>query len=137
MANPDIVLPGHLYAAPDLAEAIDIVRRNPSVFGTGATPAELLRVLEWFVDPPCVLVLQDGAHGALSSKHGCICLGDEFQFQGIVVEPNLSKMIGHLRYDVSLEPGNERVHLDHAVRAGGDHYETAGAGAKVRLQILI
>ena len=86
---------------------------NPGVFGTGGTPAELLRVLEWFVDPPCVLVLQDGAHGALSSTHGCVCLGDEFQFHGIVVEPNLSKVIGHLRYDVSLEPGNERVHLDH------------------------
>jgi hypothetical protein len=51
VANPDIVLPGHLYAAPDRAEALDIVRRNRGVFGTGGTPAELLRVLEWFVDP--------------------------------------------------------------------------------------
>jgi hypothetical protein len=113
VANPDIVLPGHLYAAPDRAEALDIVRRNPGVFGTGGTPTELLRVLEWFVDPPCVLVLKNGAHGALSSTHGCVCVGDEFQFHGIVVEPNLSKVIGHLRYDVSLQPGNERVHLDH------------------------
>jgi hypothetical protein len=113
VANTDIVLPGHLYATPDLAEALDIVRQNPGVFGTGGTPTQLLRVLEWFVEPPCILVLRDSAHGALSSTHGCVCVGDAFQFHGIVVEPNVPKVVGHLRYDVSLAPGNERVHLDH------------------------
>ena len=82
MANTDIVLPGHVYATPDVAEALDIVRQNPGVFGTGGTPTQLLRMLEWFVAPPCVLVLQDSAHGALSSTHGCVCVGDEFQFHG-------------------------------------------------------
>jgi hypothetical protein len=112
VANTDIVLPGHLHASPDRAEALAIVRRNPGVFGTGRTPTELLRVLEWFVDPPCELVLRDSPHGALSSTHGCVCQGDQFQFYGVVFEPQLSKVIGHLKYDVSLEPGNERVHLD-------------------------
>ena len=60
-----------------------------------------------------MLLLQDDAHGKLSSTHGCVCAGDQFQFHGIVVDPNVPKMIGHLRYDVSLEPGNERVHLDY------------------------
>jgi hypothetical protein len=111
--NQDIVFPGHLYAAPDLAEALRIVRANPGVFGTGGTPTDLLRVLEWFVDPPCVLLLSDAASGKLSSTDSCICVGDAFQFCGIVAEPSVPKVVGHLIYDVSLEPGNELVHLHH------------------------
>lgn len=107
----DTVLPGQLHLAPDLPEALDIVRRNQGVFGTG-TPKELLRVLEWFVDPSCVLVLEDLPGGKLSDTDGCVCVGDSFQFVGRVVEPSLPKQIGLLRYDVDLTPGDERVHLD-------------------------
>jgi hypothetical protein len=109
----DIVRPGHLYASPDRAEALDVVRRNQGVFGTGNTPAELLRVLEWFVEPPCDLLLLDQSGGVLSPTDGCVCIGTSFQFIGVVVDMSVPKRIGYLRYDVDLEPGSERVHLDH------------------------
>lgn len=107
----DIVRPGHLYASPDLAEALDIVRRNQGVFGTGNTPTELLRVLEWFVEPPCELILLDQPGGVLSPTDGCVCIGTSFQFVGVVQDTSVPKQIGHLQYDVDLEPRRERVHL--------------------------
>jgi hypothetical protein len=113
----DIVRPGHLYVTPDLAEALDVVRRNQGVFGTGNTPMELLRVLEWFVAPPCELVLLVDTGGVLSSAYGCVCVGESFQFVGAILDMNVPKRIGYLKYDVDLEPGHERVHLELYMKA--------------------
>lgn len=108
----DVVKPTDLGSTPDLAEALAIVRRNPGSFGTGSTPTELLRMIEWFVDPPCELVLVDVPGGKLSPTEGCICVGDSFQFTGTVRNMSVPKQVGHLRYDVHLSAGDEHVHLD-------------------------
>jgi hypothetical protein len=84
-----------------MAEALEIVRRNSGVFGSGKAPSELRNVIEWFVDPPCELLV-----------HEALCTGDELHFIGTVLEPTVPKKVGHLRYDVYLTPGTERVHLD-------------------------
>lgn len=108
----DVVRPTDLASTPDLAEALEIVRRNPGPFGTGSTPSKLLRVIEWLVDPPCELVLVDIPGGKLSPTDGCACVGDSFQFTGTVRNMSIPKQIGHLRYVVQLTPGDEWVHLD-------------------------
>jgi hypothetical protein len=109
----DIVQPDSDFnSTPSLSEALTAVRDNQGPFGGGSTAPELLRMLEWFVDEPCVMIvvacLGDPAAPDFESK----CVGDTFQFIGVVADPKVPNETGVLVYDVDLKPGAERVHLE-------------------------
>jgi hypothetical protein len=88
------------------------VRASQGPFGGGSTPAELMRVLEWFVDSPCVMLLHPLAGDPSAPDFVSECVGDTFRFIGYAYVPSVPGEGGMVVYEVDLTTGAERAHLE-------------------------
>lgn len=95
-----------------MGDALSAVQAHQGKFANGWTPPALLRLLEWFVDPPCEMRVFPSFGGPPGPTYVSECNGDSLRFVGFVHDPNVSGEGGWLVYDLHLTPGAERVHLE-------------------------
>lgn len=110
----DIVISGNLASIPSLAEAQVAIANNVGAFGDPSnTPAEIKRVLEWFVDESCALRLNTVGSGKIHDSAACYSNGASLQVYGVIVDPVAGEVHGWIKYDLHLHHAPDPyVHLE-------------------------
>ncbi len=109
---PEIIIPGAVGNTPNRTDAASAIAQHVGSFGASNTPADIKRVLEWFVDEGCVMSLRTDGAGKVHETHACYSDGSAMQFYGAIVDVSASLLHGFVKYDLHLHAATPYVHLE-------------------------